>query len=44
MWLQTAMEGKATVRILGAYTIVSRDVTYKVSELIASGPSAKAGY
>jgi outer membrane lipoprotein-sorting protein len=44
MWLQTALEGTATVRILGAYTIVSRDVKYKISELVASGLSAKAGY
>ncbi len=42
MWLQTALEGSATVRILGAFTIVSRNVKYKISELVASGPSAKA--
>lgn len=44
MWLQTALEGTATVRILGVFTIVSRDVKYKISELVASGPSVKAGY
>lgn len=44
MWLQTALEGTATVRILGAFTIVSRDVKYNISELVAGGPWAKAGY
>jgi hypothetical protein len=44
MWLQTGLVGTATVRILGTFTIVSRDVTYKVSELSARGPSANAGY
>ena len=44
MWLQTALEGTANVRILGAFGIVSRDVKYTISELVASGSSTKAGY
>ena len=32
MWLQTALEATATVRILGPYTMVSRDVKYKIGE------------
>ena len=35
MWLQTSLEATATVRILGPYTITSRDVKYKISELVA---------
>ena len=35
MWLQTSLEATATVRILGPYTITSRDVKYKISEVIA---------
>ena len=29
MWLQTALEATASVRILGPYTMVSRDVKYR---------------
>ena len=36
MWLQTALEATATVRILGPYRMVSRDVKYKISELVAA--------
>jgi hypothetical protein len=36
MWLQTALEASATVRILGPYRIVARDVKYKISELVAA--------
>jgi hypothetical protein len=43
MWLQTASEGTATVRILGLFTIVSRDVKYKISEVVVSGHSAQTG-
>lgn len=32
MWLQTALEATATVRILGPYMMVSRDVKYKLGE------------
>jgi outer membrane lipoprotein-sorting protein len=42
MWLQTASESTAKVRILGQYTMVSRDVKYKVSELVADGSSSRA--
>ncbi len=35
MWLQTALEATATVRILGPHTIVSRDVKYQLSDLVA---------
>ena len=35
MWLQTALEATATVRILGPHTMVSRDVKYQVSDLVA---------
>jgi hypothetical protein len=36
MWLQTALEATATVRILGPHTIVSRDVKYQLSDLVAA--------
>jgi hypothetical protein len=36
MWLQTALEATATVRILGPYRMVSRDLKYKISELVAT--------
>jgi Outer membrane lipoprotein-sorting protein len=39
MWLQTASKSTAKARILGQYTVVSRDVTYQISEPAASGPS-----
>jgi hypothetical protein len=38
MWLQTALEATATVRILAQYTVVSRDMKYQLSELVAAGP------
>jgi outer membrane lipoprotein-sorting protein len=41
MWLQTALEATADVRILGQYTVVSRDVKYQLSELVAAGPSTR---
>lgn len=37
MWLQTASETTAIVRILGQYTIVSQDVKYNIDELVAAG-------
>jgi hypothetical protein len=40
MWLQTASEATANVRILGRSTMVSRDVKYKITELVAAGSSA----
>ena len=36
MWLQTSSESTANVRFVGPYTMVSRDVEYKFSELSAS--------
>ena len=41
MWLQTATEAAADVRILGRTTMVSRDVKYKITELVASASSAQ---
>jgi len=41
MWLQTASEATANVRILGQHTIVARDMKYKISELVAAGASAQ---
>jgi len=40
MWLRTASEATANVRILGQSTMVLRDVKYKISELVA-GSSAQ---
>ena len=39
MWLQTASESTAKVRILGQHTMESRDVNYEISELVAAGSS-----
>jgi outer membrane lipoprotein-sorting protein len=39
MWLQTASESVANVRILGRSTMVSRDVKYKITELVATASS-----
>ena len=41
MWLQTASESTADVRFLGRHTMLSRDVRYQVSELVASAVQAK---
>ena len=41
MWLQTASEATARVRILGPCTMVSRDVKYKMTELVADASSAQ---
>jgi hypothetical protein len=38
MWLQTASEATATVRILGQHTVVSQNVKYDIDELVAAGP------
>jgi hypothetical protein len=40
MWLQTASESTADVRLLGRHTMLSRDVEYKMSELVAATRSA----
>jgi hypothetical protein len=42
MWLQTASEATARVRILGPCSMVSHDVKYKITELVADGASAQA--
>jgi hypothetical protein len=42
MWLQTASESTADVRFLGRHTMLSRDVTYQVSEIVARSSSAPA--
>ena len=38
MWLQTASEATAIVRILGEHTIVSQNVKYNIDQHIATGP------
>jgi hypothetical protein len=40
MWLQTASESTADVRIVGRHTMLARDVEYKMSELAAATGSA----
>jgi hypothetical protein len=44
MWLQTASEATAHVRILGPCTVVSRDVKYKITELVADASSAQTNF
>ena len=44
MWLQTATEAAADVRVLGRTTMVSRDVKYKISELLAAAFSARTNF
>ena len=41
MWLQTGTEAAATVRILGRSTMVSRDVKYRITELVATASSVE---
>jgi hypothetical protein len=41
MWLQTATEAVADVRILGRTTMVSRDVKYKITEVVATAASVE---
>ena len=41
IWLQTGTEAAANVRILGRSTMVSRDVKYKITELVATASSAE---
>jgi hypothetical protein len=36
MWLQTALEATAVVRILGPHTIIARDVKYELSDLVVA--------
>ena len=42
MWLQTALEATASVRILGQYMMVSRDVKYNINEIVVAGRSKQA--
>jgi len=44
MWLHTGTEAAANVRILGRSTMVSRDVKYKITELIASASSVETNF
>jgi hypothetical protein len=44
MWLLTASQATARVRILGPCTMVSHDVKYKITELVADGSSAQANF
>jgi hypothetical protein len=44
MWLQTASKSTAKARILGLYTVVSRDVTYQISEPLAAGASLQTTF
>ena len=44
MWLQTVSEATARVRILGPCTMVSRDVKYKITELVDAGSSAQTNF
>ena len=44
MWLQTATEAAANVRILGRSTMVSRDVKYKITELVAAASSVETNF
>ena len=44
MWLQTATEAAADVRILGRTTMVSRDVKYKIAELVATASAAQTNF
>ena len=37
MWLQTSSESNANVRLLGPFTMVSRDVSYEIGEPLAQG-------
>ena len=44
MWLQTSTDAAADVRILGRSTMVSRDMRYKISELVAPAPSVETNF
>ena len=43
MWLQTASESTADVRLLGRHTMLSRDVEYEMSEVVATRSAAQSG-
>jgi hypothetical protein len=44
MWLQIASEAVANVRILGRSTMVSRDMKYKITELVATASPAQTNF
>jgi len=44
MWLQTASQASANVRILGRSKMVSHDVKYEIDELVAAGSSGQTGF
>jgi hypothetical protein len=44
MWLQIASEAVANVRILGRSTMVSRDVKYKITELVADASAVRTNF
>ncbi|MGD0922684.1 MAG: outer membrane lipoprotein-sorting protein [Terriglobia bacterium] len=43
MWLQTASEASANVRILGRSTMVSRDVSYRLNEVVVAASGSLGG-
>ena len=43
MWLQTASEASANIRILGRSTMVSRDVSYKLNEVVVVASASLGG-
>ena len=43
MWLQTASEASANVRILGRSTMVSHDVKYQISEVVVIASASPGG-
>ena len=43
MWLQTASEASANVRILGRSRMVSRDVSYKLNEVVVAASASLGG-
>ena len=43
MWLQTASEASANVRILGRSTMVSQDVRYKLNEVVITASASPGG-
>ncbi|MBN1566415.1 MAG: outer membrane lipoprotein-sorting protein [Acidobacteria bacterium] len=44
MWLQTALEGKATVRLFGSFTVVSSDLKYEIGQFVAVNSAIRAKY
>jgi len=44
MWLQTATEAAADVRILGRTRMVSRDVKYKITELVTTASAVDTNF